>query len=887
MNYHFQFLRFFISCFILIIIYCFPSYSQAGTYYDLINNSSASFVSDLQNRIRSPYTQVSYSQFDETNIANFAAIDNGDGTKSVFGVYTNFEHIYTGTFTWLPLSREHTYASSWQPTNPSTSGPEYSDQYNLFPVHQNRANAVRSNHPLGIVANVTSSFLEGKYGSNLNGDPVYEPRDKHKGDAARALFYMALRYDGVNGNDWDFNWLNNTRLPSLSEAAQDLTTLINWHKQDPPDKWEVDRNNYIQSVQNNRNPFVDHPEYLNFINMNDLSKLTPSYSTEPTNYITNFSSSATQNDITVTWTDAVAGSQVPSDYLLLVYSYDNYFLPINGETYSDDTDLSDSVAIVNISYSGSNSYIFSTNLSNNTTYYFSMFSYNGSGTSANYKIDGTFPNSSVLFEGTLAIEPTNHVTNFASGTITSSSIQLTWTDALAKLLVPETYLIKANTTGAFSAPVDGVVYSDDTNLADGSAQVNILYSSADNYTFSSLNSSTTYYFKIYPYNGSSNERNYKTDGIVPSVTAPTSSAGGGGSFSELLISEYVEGSSNNKAIEIYNGTASTVDLSADGYSIAMYFNGNISPATTVNLTGSVASGDVYVVAHSSASPFILAVTNYSNSSSWFNGDDAVVLLKGINVIDAIGQIGFDPGSQWGSGLTSTKDNTLRRQGSVTGGDTNPNDAFDPSIEWVGYVVDTFDGLGNPDPLPVELTSFTASVNNFSVLLEWSTATEVNNFGFEIQRKSGFSTSGDDWIIISFAKGYGSSNLPKYYSYADENLQPGNYLYRLKQIDNDGSYEYSEIIQVEIKSPDEFILYQNYPNPFNPSTKIKYQIPGISFVTIKIYDVLGSEVAALVNEEKPAGHYEIEFDGTNLPSGIYFYQFRDGSFVQTKKMLMIK
>ena len=597
-------------------------YPQAGTYYDLVSTSSSSFVSDLQSRIRNPYTKVSYDQFDETNIANFAAIDNGDGTKSVFCVYSHYEYIYTGTFTWLPMSREHTYAASWQPTNPSESGPEYSDQYNLFPVNQNSANSVRSNHPLGNVASVISSFLEAKYGRNSNGDLVYEPRDEHKGDAARALLYMALRYDGVDGNDWDFNWLNNTRLPSLSEAPQDLATLISWHKLDPPDKWEVDRNNYIQSIQGNRNPFVDHPEYLNYIDMNDLSKLSPSYSTEPTYYVTGLSSSSTVSDISVSWSDAVAGSQVPSDYLLMVYDRNNYFLPIDGENYSDDADLSDGIAIINVSYSGSDSYTFSTNLSNNSRYYFTIFSYNGSGSGTNYKIDGTFPTASVLFAGSLASEPTNHVTNFADGTISSSSIEVTWTDAAGAVL-PDGYLIQANTTGTFSAPLDGEVYSDDTNLIDGSAQVNVLYTAADSYTFSSLNSSTTYHFKIYPYSGSGNDRNYKTDGTVPSVTvATTTSVGVGGDFTELLITEDVEGSSSNKAIEIYNGTSAIVDLSAGGYKIAMYFNGSTSAGLTINLVGSIPVGEVFVLANSGAVQAILNVADQTNGAGWFNGNDA-------------------------------------------------------------------------------------------------------------------------------------------------------------------------------------------------------------------------------------------------------------------------
>ncbi|RKY94024.1 MAG: hypothetical protein DRQ13_08740 [Ignavibacteriae bacterium] len=222
-------------------------------------------------------------------------------------------------------------------------------------------------------------------------------------------------------------------------------------------------------------------------------------------------------------------------------------------------------------------------------------------------------------------------------------------------------------------------------------------------------------------------------------------------------------------------------------------------------------------------------------------------------------------------------------------------------------------------IPVELTSFTTSVlqNENAVKLKWETATETNNSGFEIQRTSrlpspyqgkGVPTSRDGrgWEKIGFIPGFGTTTEPKLYSFIDdlsrlrENVTTGTYKYRLKQIDFDGTFTYSKEIEVVVDfTPKEFVLYQNYPNPFNPSTVIKYEIPGQTrndniLVVLKVYDVLGNEVATLVNEEKPAGEYEVEFDATNFPSGIYFYQLRvypaeggAGSFVETKKMVLLK
>jgi uncharacterized protein len=162
---------------------------------------------------------------------------------------------------------------------------------------------------------------------------------------------------------------------------------------------------------------------------------------------------------------------------------------------------------------------------------------------------------------------------------------------------------------------------------------------------------------------------------------------------ELFFSEYIEGSSNNKALEIYNGTGAAIDLGTNGYNVQMFFNGSATAGLTINLTGTVADGDVFVLAQSSASATILAQADQTNGAGWFNGDDAVVLRKGTTVIDSLGLIGNDPGTEWGTGLTSTADNTLQRKINICQGDANATDAFDPAVEWDGSATDTFSGLG--------------------------------------------------------------------------------------------------------------------------------------------------------------------------------------------------
>ena len=187
-------------------------------------------------------------------------------------------------------------------------------------------------------------------------------------------------------------------------------------------------------------------------------------------------------------------------------------------------------------------------------------------------------------------------------------------------------------------------------------------------------------------------------------------------------------------------------------------------------------------------------------------------------------------------------------------------------------------------IPVELLSLSASVAANVVTLNWSTATELNNLGFEIERSS----NKTNWRTIGFKEGKGTTSEPQQYSYSDKlsDITSSRLYYRLKQVDYNGSFEYSEIVEVEI-APSVFSLSQNYPNPFNPSTTINYQIPELSFVTIKVYDVLGNEVAALVNEQKPAGKYEVGFNASELVSGVYFYTLSAGEFVQSKRMLLLK
>ncbi|MBU0475672.1 MAG: T9SS type A sorting domain-containing protein [Bacteroidetes bacterium] len=192
------------------------------------------------------------------------------------------------------------------------------------------------------------------------------------------------------------------------------------------------------------------------------------------------------------------------------------------------------------------------------------------------------------------------------------------------------------------------------------------------------------------------------------------------------------------------------------------------------------------------------------------------------------------------------------------------------------------------PTPVELASFSAKANNNSVELNWTTATEVNNYGFSVERK--LLVENREWEEIGFVEGHGNSNSPKEYSFIDADNLSGTIQYRLKQIDIDGTFEYSETIEVAIDLNTGFKLSQNYPNPFNPTTKIKYEIGDKSFVTLKVYNSIGQEVATLVNKQQAPGSYEVEFNASvnrKMSSGIYIYQIKSGQFEATKKLVLLK
>lgn len=189
----------------------------------------------------------------------------------------------------------------------------------------------------------------------------------------------------------------------------------------------------------------------------------------------------------------------------------------------------------------------------------------------------------------------------------------------------------------------------------------------------------------------------------------------------------------------------------------------------------------------------------------------------------------------------------------------------------------------PAALPVELVKFTAVPNDNNVLLDWVTATEKNNYGFEILRSAG----ADKWEKVGFVQGHGNSNAPNIYSFTDRPSGGLVYTYKLKQVDFDGTFEFSDAVEVKLTNPSRFVVHQNYPNPFNPTTTIRYELPIAGLVTIKLYDSIGREIKTLSSKYEQAGFNYLTFDGSKYASGVYYYSLQMGELLQTKKMILIK
>ncbi len=451
-------------------------------------------------------------------------------------------------------------------------------------------------------------------------------------------------------------------------------------------------------------------------------------------------------------------------------------------------------------------------------------------------------------------------------------------------------LAKANSEVDGTPTGDGSTYSANAIFGSGSqigvGNYVVYKGTGTSVKVTGLTNGTTYHFRAFVRYGSdwTDAEQYKSTSStpVPTIEEP--------SVSELIISEVNDVLHSDAAyMELYNNTTSAIKL--DSVFINYYTLGHTYRDYKYTIGKRILSaGGYYVIAQSSQAfynkygkyPDGVFYQLFTNSTK-----DGMTLETQTNgIIDRFNDV---PGA-----TVSREENHLYERVNY------PNNGSDLSNDWSdeGYNQEGTPGEANSNSLPVELTYFTAKIIGENIVLNWETATEVNNYGFEIERSSsrqGGTTPDKAWETIGFVEGHGNSNSPNSYSFVDNNDLIGAVQYRLKQTDFDGGFEYSVVVTVEPENKPKFKLSQNYPNPFNPSTTISYTIPTIgkgemAKVKLVVYDVLGRKVATLVNGTQKAGNYKIVFNASTikqLSSGIYFYSISVNEFREVKKMNLLK
>lgn len=470
------------------------------------------------------------------------------------------------------------------------------------------------------------------------------------------------------------------------------------------------------------------------------------------------------------------------------------------------------------------------------------------------------------------VEPATHVTDFAEDTKTASTVTLTWTTNGS-----DGYVVTANG----NTPVDGTELSD----IDGQEVVGATGTA----TVEGLTASTAYTFKIYPFNNSGAAVDYKTDGVVPSVTVTTDAAPASGT---IIISQYYEGAGNNKWIEITNTGNAAVDVS--DYYIARWSGTSTPSGAPTNSSAfsdfsisSMAAGEVILMQNSSSVLPAYASGN-STTACYFNGDDPVAITSGStdwgNRIDCIYASGT-----WG------ENTSFYRNSNILTGNTNISD-LSGSGEWTEVTNATVDGASSENSeylgthvyyggaTPITLASFTATAKAGVVELTWETASETNNASFVIYRNN---------EVLATIEGAGTTSETNTYVYTDATVVPGvTYTYVLADVDyanNETRYD-DKAVTVELANDvaeADFVIGAAYPNPFNPTAIIPVNLTRDAVVEAKVYTLTGREIATIANESMSAGSHDLRITSDNMTTGLYLVKVVVEDMVNVQKIAFVK
>jgi len=734
-----------------------------------------------------------------------------------------------------------------------------------------------------------------------NGSTFYLKAFNFNGDDALVVKYGGIITDvfGTPGNDPGSAWSGN----GVSTADQNIA-LIEGITSGDTDGW-LDPSLRFETIS------IDP-----FNNLSGFGISPPGNKATPSNHITNLSSSVGVPDIStivLDWTDAT-GVVLPDGYLIKGSDIDLNSItdPVNGVPEDDD------ILIKNVPPGVETVTI--TDLNPSTTYYFKIFPFSNFGASILFKTDGSVPNISETTEAPKLIisEVTDpgdvyqarfvEIYNLGNSTVNFTeqvwylSRQTNggnWEDKqLIGSILPNRTYVSAN-------------YNTDNT---DNFYLNFGYLADFHFGGGTIGNGDDGYFLFY---GGDHSAGYLVDAFGVIDVDGTGQAW-----------EYED----SRAVRKITVTEPNSTWTADEWDIASANVADCDPGYYRNSGGS----NSQVVSSTGTVDFNSGLTAVEFVIATLTGSDDVVVSKFTNPPSNVSGIAESNFSQYrwlmeiGAGITDI-DTELRfylaaipNHGIIEGdvgirlykravegtgaftlvGTFTYNDngtVGDQSDDWLSIANVTsfseFVFASDTSPLPVELTTFTANVFDGKVNLRWATATEVDNYGFEVQRSAFSNQRPANWKTIGFVEGHGNSNSPKNYEFTDSELPNCDAVsYRLKQIDIDGAYEYSNEIEVNLETiPAKFELSQNYPNPFNPVTKIQYSIPAVIAseakqsvnATLKVYDIIGREVAVLVNEAKEAGIYEVEFDASKLSSGLYFYSLSTSGKTITKKMMLLR
>ncbi len=978
------------------------------SYYASITETSGQALKTQLHNLIATNTLTNY---DASREAMYSTIDNING--KVTGVYSGLEvaHTYGTTSTPAGIDCEHSYPQSWLEAYESAS--DYAiartDIHHLFPT-KSEVNSSRGNLPFDNVNSVLNSWSEASgyvsyRGTNIDGETVFEVADQHKGNTARAMLYMNTRWNLPLSDDGSTTGLNIDMLP----------TLLQWHEADPVDQAEIDRNEGIYDYQGNRNPFVNHPEWVTAIygSATNPQVATPTISPASGSFVNSVevAISCLTNGASIYYT---TNGDTPTTSSTL---YENPFAITESATIKaiaskvgfDDSGiatatytLSENQSVASDLFiseyiegaSGSNKAL---EIFNGTGSDVDLSAYsvklgnNGTSWDSPISLTGTLTNNSVYVIANSSAEDTGIIeaANLSNGSLSfngNDAVGLFKNDVLIDIigiyendpgaawdvagtteatedhvLVRKSYVSQGNTDWTTSAGTDAsdsewLVYANATYdyLGNHSFTPLTVDFSAD---LTSTTAGTTIQFTANVSGGSSPyvyEWDFNNDGVAESMSAnPNHIYNVAGTYSvslyvldnnfdertlvkndyitiasnivyadDLIISEYVAGSGNNKSLEVYNGTGQTVDLS--NYSIRISNPGG-SWAQTLNLSGNLENDAVYVLAHPSASASVLNLASTTNASLAFNGKNAIGLFKSDSPIDIIGVANASPAGN-ADGWTvanianATASRTLVRKSSIRAGNTNSetwtsggtkNGTTTPDSEWTVFEQDSFGDLGNHDfdfgdeTLPVTLTSFTSSMTysglgQAMVSIQWKTEAESGLIGYNVLRSMNpFYESAirvNQEIVSANNSLVGNS-----YSYIDQNVQlHNNYYYWLESVELSNENETFGPIHIKVVGynsdsvtvPYKTSLRSIYPNPFNPSTTVRFYVNTTDRVNIKVYNIRGQEIKQLTQEVYQPGFYKVIWNGKDenenrCASGIYLFKMETTRESQLIKGILVK